>query len=109
MPLDSNPALRVLEQQSVVAVFVSDPERGPDICVQTLIELYDLTPAEAKIAARLAAGLSPAAIAEELDVQVNTVRVHMRAIFSKTQVRRQTDLVRLILTGAGSVGVRVTE
>ena len=34
----------------------------------------------------------------------NTVRAHLRSIFSKTGVRRQAELVRVMLNSVGSLG-----
>ena len=35
--------------------------------------------------------------AEMLNIKRNTARAHLRSIFSKTGVRRQTELVRIFL------------
>lgn len=57
---------------------------------------FGLTPAEARVAQRLAQGLSIAEIAETHGVVQNTVRTQVKSIFSKTGRRRQSELVRLI-------------
>lgn len=54
--------------------------------------LYDLTPAEAQIAAQVAIGLNPATIARRNAVAIGTVRTHLKSIFSKTGLRSQTEL-----------------
>jgi DNA-binding CsgD family transcriptional regulator len=45
----------------------------------------------------LAQGESPREIADRLGVSVGTLRIQLKAIFSKTGVRRQAELVRLLL------------
>ena len=87
-----------------VVIFISDPEkksRAPQEIVKTL---FDLTPAEAQLAMLLANGLTVDETSEELCISRNTARVHLRSIFSKTGVTRQTMLVRLILRSVATLG-----
>jgi DNA-binding CsgD family transcriptional regulator len=63
----------------------------------TLLEvLFDLTPAEAKVASLIANGRPVAAIAQRQGVAENTVRIHLKSIFAKTGVHRQAELVNLL-------------
>jgi DNA-binding CsgD family transcriptional regulator len=64
---------------------------------EKLAELYDLTPAEARLWANLAAGATLAEIAERHRVSVNTLRVQLGSLFQKVGVHRQADLVRRAL------------
>jgi DNA-binding CsgD family transcriptional regulator len=61
--------------------------------------LFDLTPAEARVARAIAAGRAASEIAREHGVSGETIRSQLRAIFAKTGVSRQVELVRL-LSGA---------
>ena len=81
------------------AVFISDPERGLDTSEDLLTRLYDLTPTEARVTTLLAQGLSLEECGDELAIAVATVRSHLKSIFQKTDCRRQSELVRLLLTG----------
>jgi DNA-binding CsgD family transcriptional regulator len=63
-----------------------------------LRERYQLTPAEARLAALLAADSSLEEAAEELGLAVGTVRTRLKSIFSKTDTHRQASLVRLLLS-----------
>lgn len=54
---------------------------------------YDLTPAEARVAASLARGLSPDQISLASGVAISTIRTQLRSIFEKTGTSRQTELV----------------
>lgn len=63
---------------------------------EILQTLFDLSPAEARVAAHLAEGQSVQAIAEKLAIQPNTVRVQLKSVFSKTGTSRQAELVSLL-------------
>ncbi|WP_109125616.1 helix-turn-helix transcriptional regulator [Dyella sp. C11] len=64
-------------------------------------ELWGFTSAEACLAQRLAAGNSLQEAAEDSSVSLNTVRTHLRALFAKTNTRRQSDLVRVLILSRG--------
>ena len=89
-----------------VAIFIRDPEICTEVETGLLCELFDLTPAEATVAHRLANGLSLEEAADSLDISRNTVRAHLRSIFSKSGITRQTELVRLMLNSAAVLGAR---
>jgi DNA-binding CsgD family transcriptional regulator len=58
--------------------------------------LFDLTPAEAKVASLLVQGQSVAEIAKAQDIKQNSVRTQLKAVFAKTGVHRQAELVSLL-------------
>lgn len=80
-----------------VALFVSDPEERIEAPEEHLVRLYRLTPAEARVAAELLAEKSPREAAEALGVSYETTRLHVKRILAKAGVRRQSELVRLLL------------
>ncbi len=84
-------------QQAAAMIFITDPEMQAEVPTDMLQRLYGLTPAEAKLAALLAHGKSVTEAAEELHVTQNTARTHLKHIFQKTGVKRQSELVKLIL------------
>lgn len=59
-------------------------------------DLFGLTAAEAVVAARLAEGLGPQAVAQGLQVRIGTVRTHIRRIYEKCEVNSQIELVALL-------------
>lgn len=63
-----------------------------------LRRVFLLTPAEARLAALVAAGASLEAAAEELAVKRETARNQLKAIFAKTGTHRQGQLVALLST-----------
>ncbi|MEM1112709.1 MAG: helix-turn-helix transcriptional regulator [Pseudomonadota bacterium] len=95
-----------MEGQAVpaAAVFVSDPELRESASQQTLGDLFDLTPAETRLAISLSRGLSLAEAAETQGISQHTARAQLKAIFAKTGASRQAELVRLVLTSVASLG-----
>ena len=85
-------------------VFVSDPDLHESASRQSLADLFDLTPAEAKLAILLARGLSLAEVSETQSVSQHTARAQLKSIFAKTGVSRQAELVRLIIKSVASLG-----
>jgi DNA-binding CsgD family transcriptional regulator len=57
-----------------------------------------LTPAEADFALEIVKGDGRAAAAARFGISVGTARTHLTHIFDKTGVRRQAELVRLLLS-----------
>lgn len=92
------------KQRPSVAVFMRDTDGKADPSVRLAQQLFQLTPAETSLAIRLANGLSLEEAAEVLNIRRNTARAHLRSIFSKTGVRRQTELVRIFLNSVAWLG-----
>jgi DNA-binding CsgD family transcriptional regulator len=74
---------------------VTRPQAPPVELVQAL---FDLTPAEARVARSLASGKTAENIAEDGGVSLNTVRTHVRGVLEKTGCNRQAEVIAL-LTG----------
>jgi len=85
-----------------IAVFIRDPAQAADAPQQVISRLYKLTSAESSLAMLLANGLTLDEAAVQLSVSRNTARAHLRAVFAKTGVTRQSGLVRLILNSVAS-------
>ncbi|USX17128.1 LuxR C-terminal-related transcriptional regulator [Oxalobacteraceae bacterium OTU3CAMAD1] len=85
--------------QPAYAVFLRDPDALAIAAQDIARQLFDFTPAEANLAIELVNGLSLDEAAEKLGIRRNTVRAHLRAIFSKAGVTRQSELVRILLNG----------
>ncbi|MEQ8431141.1 MAG: helix-turn-helix transcriptional regulator [Silicimonas sp.] len=82
-----------------LALFLAAPERRSRAPETLLMELFGLTPTEARVAGALANGARTVDVAEELDVSQTTIAFHMRNLFQKTGTNRQTDLIALFLAG----------
>jgi DNA-binding CsgD family transcriptional regulator len=81
-----------------VALFIRDAARKSEASREMVRRLFDLTPAESSLALALANGLTLDEAADGLNIRKNTARAHLRSIFSKTGVTRQTTLVRVLLS-----------
>ena len=71
-------------------------ERPTEQLQQILRSSFGLTGAEAGVAHQLASGRSIKEAAAELGVSVNTVRNQLQAVFQKSGIRRQSDLILLV-------------
>jgi DNA-binding CsgD family transcriptional regulator len=79
------------------AMLMLTPVTRPEApSVELIRSLFDLTPAEARVARGLAAGQTVKGIAEESDTTTNTVRTHVKAVLAKTGYSRQSDVVALL-------------
>ena len=87
--------------QPAVCIVVSDPEAEGLPPADSIRAAFGLTSAEARLAARLAAGEDLKAAAEQLGITYGSARTRLASIFQKTETRRQGELVRLLLTGIG--------
>jgi DNA-binding CsgD family transcriptional regulator len=72
---------------------VTRPEAPP---VELIRSLFDLTPAEARVARGLAVGQTVKGMAEDSGTSTNTVRTHVNAVLTKTGYSRQSDVVALL-------------
>jgi DNA-binding CsgD family transcriptional regulator len=90
------PAARVpfLGARAIVTLTAVAPRPGPHAGLLT--GAFGLTPAEARLASIIAEGRTPEHAAEELKVTKATVRNHLKAVFAKTETRRQSELVALL-------------
>jgi DNA-binding CsgD family transcriptional regulator len=77
-------------------LFISEPDAPRPIDREAIAEAFHLTRREAEVAALLAGGASPAAIAQQLGVAVVSVRIYLKRIFAKTEARSQAALVAMI-------------
>lgn len=84
-------------------VFLSDPDDAVPLLAERLADLYDLTPAECRLAAALVDGWTLREFADDAGIAESTARGTLRQVLSKTSTRRQSELVRLILTGPAAL------
>jgi len=63
---------------------------------ETIGGLFDLSPAEARVARSLAAGNDVGGTASTLSLSAETVRSHVKAILAKSGMSRQTDFVAAV-------------
>jgi DNA-binding CsgD family transcriptional regulator len=87
-------------------LFIRDPEHSQLPSERALRELFGLTPAEATIAVQLVRGFSIAQTAARHRLSTNTVRSHLKNIFGKTGVNRQSQLTAVILNSVAVMDPR---
>jgi DNA-binding CsgD family transcriptional regulator len=97
MPIDDSRTIPLGVAVPAVSILVIDADSLSRPDPEVLRELFSLTPAEARVSARLVLGQNAEEIAAESKTSVETVRTHIKRIFSKTATRRQSELVSLIL------------
>jgi DNA-binding CsgD family transcriptional regulator len=85
---------------AAAAVFVQDSRRAPPVPLEAFGALYELTPAELRFLGAMGQAASIREAAAALGISEATGKSHLLAIFGKTGVSRQADLVRLILASA---------
>ncbi len=86
------------EVEDCTTIFITSTSAQQKISQSTLQTLFKFSPAEARLAALLAAGVNLNQAAEQSHISKNTAKVQLKSIFSKTGVCRQAELVKLILT-----------
>lgn len=79
---------------AVLVVTAVDRARVPN--AEVLQALFDLTPAEARVARGIGEGRSLGAMAAELKISQDTLRKQLKAVFGKTGLRRQGELAALL-------------
>lgn len=86
------------ELLSRVTAFAVLAKAGNDLLPQAdvIAALFDLTPAEARVARALAGGMSPTEVARQAGVSRETIRSQLKKVFAKTSTRRQSELASLI-------------
>jgi len=85
-----------LPTNAVAIAFIRDPEHEVQPCIDFLERNYRLTPAEARVTVLLISGHSLKEVSGLCGVTHNTVRSQLKAIFLKTGVRRQSELMLLV-------------
>lgn len=86
------------------AVLIATPVVARDVPSADVVQgLFDLTPAESRLAALIAAGDAPVSAAAKLGITLSTARTVLKRVFQKTGVSRQAELVGL-LTGTALNG-----
>ncbi|HTW68436.1 MAG TPA: LuxR C-terminal-related transcriptional regulator [Acetobacteraceae bacterium] len=86
-------------RRAAAILFVTDPEAASGPNAAGLRYSFGLTQTEAAMAVEVVKGGGLKAAAARLGIAPTTARTHLTAVFSKTNTRRQADLVRVLLQG----------
>jgi DNA-binding CsgD family transcriptional regulator len=87
----------LIEMRPTAVLFVIDPDRNPLPNEELLRTLFNLTPAEVRICIRLLEGKSLNEAADSTAISINTAKTHLKSIFSKTGIARQSQLIALLV------------
>ncbi|MFJ4374295.1 helix-turn-helix transcriptional regulator [Pseudomonas japonica] len=99
IPLSASSCLgeAVTAEGSALLLF-NNPHLDTESTVRWLKDFYSCTAAEARVAVQLLHGRSPAEAALSLSVKLPTVRTHISRLLEKTNSRRISDLIHLLLS-----------
>ena len=83
---------------------IADQEERRNSAEQLVAKLFKLTPSEAKLSVMLADGLTMAEAASSMGITEGSARSYSKRIYEKTDIKRQSDLIRLIYRSVALLG-----
>ena len=100
-PTNSETSISVNE--NLCSLLIATSETQQTISQEVLIDLYKLTPAEARITQLLVKGKTTEEITDELGISQHTIKTQLRSVFQKTDTHRQSELIGQLLTSPAVV------
>jgi DNA-binding CsgD family transcriptional regulator/PAS domain-containing protein len=85
-----------ISYSAVAAVFVCKATLDLSSPLETLADVYKLTPAELRVLFTIVQVGGVPEVAPVLGISETTVKTHLQRVFEKTGVKRQADLVKLV-------------
>ena len=95
MPVKSGETMLPVTGRAVCAIAIGPGDRPGTGGGRGLAKAYGLTPKEVLLLDAILAGHDLGAAADLLSVSRHTAKTHLRSIFAKTDVSRQSELIRL--------------
>lgn len=104
LPIDKS-LIEGLKTRAIATLIVVYQFQLSEPALAALQELYDLTPSELRLCNQLGQGKSLREAATETGVGLETNRTHLKRIFQKMGINRQTELVRTVtqISAAASI------
>ena len=102
-PTRREPSRSTDAEAGTVLVLIHDAERPANTGLTGLRELYGLTMTEARLANLIMLGKTIEDCTGLLGIRRTTVKMHLRNLYGKTGVQRQSELVALLFTSFGGV------
>ena len=85
-----------VHQSETILLMLIDTESAASVSQLSVVQSFGLTSAEARVATLVGSGFSPIEAAEQLGSAAGTVRVQLKNVFNKLDLKRQSELVRLM-------------
>ena len=85
-----------VKRTETVLLLLIDTEAGGPLNQMSVFQGLGLTLAEARVASLIGSGISPTEAAKQLGTAAGTVRVQLKNVFNKLDIKRQSELVRLM-------------
>ncbi len=95
------PSVGFAPEKAGAVVFITDPDTQVQPRLRILQTVYHLTAAEARLAILLLNDVSLNQASEIAGTSRNTTRTHLQHLFDKTGVKRQSELISLLLRTLG--------
>ncbi|QBY52223.1 helix-turn-helix transcriptional regulator [Cupriavidus oxalaticus] len=96
LPLPPSHAFAAQWQEPAALVVVHEHDNAPLLLAPVLRDLYGLTPAETRLATRLAGGQGLPEASQQLNIRHETARTQLKAVFNKTGTNSQAQLTHLL-------------
>lgn len=94
-PLPAMSSFLLNVQMPLALILITEPNENLSE-LQLMGKLYNLSPAELRVAQALLEGKMPSEYATEAGLTLHTVRSQLKSLFSKTYTRRQSELVAIL-------------
>jgi DNA-binding CsgD family transcriptional regulator len=85
-----------IASEAMAVLFVTRASLDTTAASDIIKKIFKLTPAEARVLLAVVEFGGVAETSRNLDVAESTIKTHLGRIFSKTETKRQADLVKLI-------------
>jgi len=89
-------AIATISARGQVLLFIDDPDQVADASSDALAKSFNLTPAEARVAALAARPMRVAEIATQLGVSENTTKTQLKSVYQKAGATSRAEFVRLL-------------
>ena len=93
------------EKRPTALVLAVDPEAALASLEERIGAAFALSPMQSALSAELVRGSTVAEAAERLEILPSTARNYLKSIFVRTDTRRQSELVAVVLRSLGAIRV----
>jgi DNA-binding NarL/FixJ family response regulator len=93
----------------IAIIYIFETVKNSERIEDVIRTLYNLSPREARIAAKLVLNPELKEAARAMGITYNTARTHLKRIYAKTNVNRLSALVHMIVTGPVGLLIHATD